>query len=607
MNTQKAGMYRLNQANRVLRYLSGRILLASIIFSLPGLSIGTEKPTASAKDAGYEKRTEWFRQDKFGMFIHWGIYSVPAGEWKNGKDHAEWIMLTGNIPSPEYEKFAGRFNPVKFNAREWVKLAKDAGMKYIVITSKHHDGFSMYDSSLTNYDIVEATPFKRDPMKELEAACKEAGLKFCFYYSVVDWHYPEFPAKYCQNGFHGAPNPNADLEKYVTYMKGQVKELLTNYGPIGIMWFDGGGSFSNAPMAQLIHAQEIIELIHKLQPMCIVNDRLGLPADYGTPEQFIPGQASKNLFEVCMTLNNHWGYNKYDDNWKSPETIIRNLADIAGKGGNYLLNVGPTAEGTIPEGSVKTLREVGKWMTKYGESIYETTTGPFRKLPWGRCTTKPGKLYLHVFDWPTNGKLTVPGLKNKITKAYLLDDSKAKLHVGQGDNSEPVISIPQTAPDAIDSVVVLEIEGKPEVEVTASSVQQMEDGKILLKAADATIHGDTAQYESGGGKDNIGFWTNSNDFVEWNFKVSRPGGFSVTIAFACEQGTGGSEYTVAVAGKDLSGKVRETGDWTTFVTDELGVVEIPNAGQYTLTVKPRTMPGYAVMNLKAITLVPVRK
>jgi len=327
----------------------------------------------------------------------------------------------------------------------------------------------MYDSKLTDYDIMQATPFGRDPMKELSAACQQAGLKFCFYYSVADWHHPEFPAKYSQRargsqgGFHGNPNPNADLNKYVEYMKGQVRELLSNYGPIGIMWFDGGGSFSKQPMGELIHAQEIIDLIHKLQPMCLVNNRLGLPADYGTPEQRIPGQAQKNLFEVCMTLNRHWGYNRYDQDWKSPETVIRNLADIAGKGGNYLLNVGPTAEGTIPEGSVRTLRAVGQWMKVNGDSIYATTASPFGPTPpWGRCTAKSGKLYLHVFDWPGDGKLAVPGLKNKVTKAYLLATKDRTCAVTQGDG-QVTVAVPQEMPDKIDTVVVLEIQGDPQV------------------------------------------------------------------------------------------------------------------------------------------------
>lgn len=447
-------MTRVQQSNTRRLWLS---CLAWSVLVWSGLGFHT----ASAQDAppaSDDQRTEWFRDSKFGLFVHWGIYAVPAGEWKDRKDHAEWIMLTGNIPSAEYEKFAPQFNPVKFNANQWVELAKNAGMKYLVITSKHHDGFSMYDSKLTDYDIMQATPFGRDPMKELALACNQVGLKFCFYYSVPDWHYADFPAQYSQRGFHGNPNPNADLNKYVEYMKGQVRELLSNYGPIGIMWFDGGGSFSKQPMAQLIHAQEIIDMIHKLQPQCLVNNRLGLPADYGTPEQRIPGQAPKELFEVCMTLNGHWGYNKNDQKWKSPETVIRNLADIAGKGGNYLLNVGPTAEGTIPEGSVRTLREVGKWMKVNGDSIYGTTASPLAQTPWGRCTAKSGKLYLHVFDWPTDGKLVVPGLKNRVVKAYLLAAGDKACAVTPGDENVTV-TVPQEMPDKIDTVVVLEIQG----------------------------------------------------------------------------------------------------------------------------------------------------
>ena len=447
-----------------------RLWLNSLAWSVLVWS-GTGLHTAAAQDQGTpsdEKRTEWFRNDKFGMFIHWGIYSVPAGEWKDRKDHAEWIMLTGNIPSAEYEKFATGFNPVKFNATEWVQLAKDAGMKYLVITSKHHDGFSMYDSKLTDYDIMQATPFGRDPMKELAAACMQAGLKFCFYYSVADWHHPEFPAQYSQRGrgtqggFHGNPNPNADLNKYVEYMKGQVRELLSNYGPIGILWFDGGGSFSKQPMAQLIHAQEIIDMIHKLQPMCLVNNRLGLPADYGTPEQRIPGQAPKQLFEVCMTLNGHWGYNKNDQNWKIARDDRSQSRGYRRQGRQLPAQRRPDRRRDHPGRSIRTLREVGKWMKVNGDSIYGTTASPFAKTPWGRCTAKSGKLYLHVFDWPSDGKLVVPGLKNQVRKAYLLSARDKPCAVTAG-NEQVTIAVPPEMPDKIDTVVVLEIQGDPQV------------------------------------------------------------------------------------------------------------------------------------------------
>src|SRR5687767_1241287 len=226
--------------------------------------------TPSPNGAESEKRLAWFREARFGMFIHWGLYAVPAGEWDGKTDYGEWIMLQAKIPSAEDEKLAGRFNPEKFDAREWVRIATEAGMKYLVAAAKHHDGFSMYDPRQADYSIVKASPYVRDPMKELAAACREAGITFCFYYSLPDWHHPEFPARYSQRGFHGAPNPHADLDKYVAYLKAQVRELLTNYGPIGILWFDGGGSFKTVPnRAELIHADEIVKLVRELQPGCL--------------------------------------------------------------------------------------------------------------------------------------------------------------------------------------------------------------------------------------------------------------------------------------------------------------------------------------------------
>lgn len=410
-------------------------------------------------------RMAWFKQARFGMFIHWGIYSVPAGEYHGNKNYAEWIQLEGNIPGSEYGKYAAQFNPTNFNAKEWVRVAKDAGMKYIVITSKHHDGFCMFDSKLTDYTVVKATPWHHDPMKDLARECKKAGITFCFYYSDPDWHNPDFPAKYSQNGFHGNPNPDADLEKYVAYMKGQVRELLTGYGPIGIMWFDDGGSFSSSPevraqFPKLIHAQEIVDEIHQLQPKTLVNNRLGIPADYGTPEQSIPGRRPKNSFEVCMTLNDHWGYNKNDNNWKEPKVVIRNLADIASKGGNYLLNVGPTSQGILPPEAVRILGEVGQWMKVNGESIHGTIASPLDAAPaWGRITQKGNALYLHVFDWPQDGKLTVSGINATVKRASLLVNKREKLAVQQANPQEIQITVPATATDPLDSVIVLNCSG----------------------------------------------------------------------------------------------------------------------------------------------------
>jgi alpha-L-fucosidase len=430
------------------------LLLGALVVS--SVSAKGAEPAQRLQDPD---RMAWFRDAKFGMFIHWGIYSVPAGEWEGKTSYAEWFQLQTKMPNAQYEKFAAEFNPVKFDAKAWAKCAHDAGMKYVVITAKHHDGFCMFDSKLTHYDIVDATPYHKDPMKELADAVRAEGMKFCFYYSVPDWHDRDFPQKYSQRGFHGDPDPNADLDKYVQYVKGQIRELLTNYGPIGIIWFDGGGAFGKdeALKAKLMHAQEIIDEIHQLQPDCLVNNRLGLPGDYGTPEQKIPGGKSDKPFEVCMTLNKHWGYNKHDHNWKDEKVVVQNLADIASKGGNYLLNVGPTSEGVFPQPAVDILEKVGQWMKVNGESIYGTSASPLDAAPqWGRVTQKGKTLYLHVFDWPADGKLVVKGVTGG--KAYLLADRDRAGVKTESAGDGVTITLPGAAPDAVDSVVVLERE-----------------------------------------------------------------------------------------------------------------------------------------------------
>jgi len=561
-----------------------------------------------------DQRMKWWREAKFGMFIHWGLYAVPAGEWKGQQigGIGEWIMNNARIPVAEYEKLAAQFNPEKFDAKQWAAAIKDAGMKYLVITSKHHDGFCMFDSKLGGYNIVKATPFKRDVLKELSEACKEEGVALCFYHSIMDWHHPDAQAPSFPD--YNSARHNPDFPRYAEHLRGQLKELLANYGHIGILWFDGEwiGDWSEAQGIALYNE------LRAMQPDLIINNRIGKSrkgmsgmsaentslGDYGTPEQEIPATGIPGAdWESCMTMNDTWGYKKSDHNWKSAETLIRNLVDIASKGGNFLLNIGPTAEGEMPAASLERLAAIGKWMKVNSDSIYATSPSPFAKLPWGRCTAKPGKLFLHVFNWPKDGKLEVPGLNNKVTNAFLLSAPFAPLKVADSEGKK-TISLPADAPDAIDTVVVLDIEGEPNVTVPVPAPKKAEaDGSVKLMAAEAVIHGGTAQFEEGGDKDAIGFWTDPHDWVSWDFVLDKPGKFNVEITFAADTGCGG-EYALTLGSQELAGKAAETGSWTKFVTEKLGKLEVAAAGKHTLAVKPKNKKGIAVMNLRSVVLKP---
>ena len=412
----------------------------------------------------HDQRMQWWRDARFGMFIHWGVYSVPAGVWEGKqvtRSGAEWIMNRGRIPVADYQKLPAQFNPVRFNAEEWVKLAKDAGMKYIVITSKHHDGFAMYHSQADPFNIYDATPFNRDPLKELAAACQKEGIKLGFYYSQAqDWNHPGGAA----SGGHWDKAQDGGMDEYIDKVAiPQVKEILSNYGPVAVLWWDTPVSMTPE------RAEKFLPLL-KLQPNIVTNNRLDSKkrtGDFETPEQKIPdtGIPGKD-WETCMTINGTWGYRSYDNKWKSAETLIRNLVDIASKGGNYLLNVGPTSEGVIPSQSVERLQEIGQWMKVNGDAIYGTTASPFKGLTWGRCTKKltadGATLYLHVFNWPEDGNLLVPGLKNAVESASLLAGG-GKLDAIAGDGGV-IIKVPATAPDKISSTVVLKVKGTLKVE-----------------------------------------------------------------------------------------------------------------------------------------------
>ena len=457
--------------------------------------------TTVAQQLSKDERMQWWREAKFGMFIHWGVYAQWAGVYKGHeqlKGGAEWIMNRSKIPVSEYQEMAKQFNPTQFNAEEWVKIAKDAGMKYIIITAKHHDGFAMFKTTASKWNIVDATPYGKDILLPLSEACKKYGIKLGFYYSQAqDWNNPGGSAarKVASEGWL---NPDSTaIDAYTLAHKGhwdkaqetrsfddyidevavpQVKELLTNYGEIAVLWWDTPTNMTDATAIKL---QDQL----KLQPNIITNDRLkrpNFPGDTRTPEQKIPGadEVDNNDWETCMTMNGTWGFRTSDNKWKSSKILIQNLCDIASKGGNYLLNVGPKPDGNFPEPSIQSLKTIGEWMKVNGDAIYSTQKSPLPILDWGRCTQKQTKretiLYLSVFNWPTDGKLIVPNIKNKVIRATLLADGKP-CKTNQSINGIEIF-VPTVMPDANVTVIKMILKGK--LISNQKSIGKMKSGEL---------------------------------------------------------------------------------------------------------------------------------
>ena len=380
--------------------------------------IPQEPPVIIETTEQFDARMEWWRDAGFGMFIHWGPYAIPAGTYDGQRipGVGEWIMNTASIPVAEYEKYSSAFNPVEYDADEWVRIAKEAGMKYIVITSKHHDGFCLWDSKVTNYDVMDFAPIKRDLLAELNQACKDNDIKLCFYHSIMDWHHPQAQAPHYPTYNTGDKSNPAFPEYYQNYLKPQVRELIENYDP-SVMWFDGEW------IPEFTHEQglDLYAFVRGLKPDIIVNNRVdkgrqgmqgmnkegdNYAGDFGTPEQEILEGQSDFDWESCMTMNDTWGYVSYDDNWKSAQTLIHNIVDITAKGGNYLLNVGPTAQGLIPQASVDRLSEIGEWMKVNGEIVYDSRS--LKNYKEGSdiyyVTNKSGGVvYVVATSWPGEG------------------------------------------------------------------------------------------------------------------------------------------------------------------------------------------------------------
>jgi alpha-L-fucosidase len=570
-----------------------------------------------------DERLAWWRDARFGMFIHFGLYSTPAGTW-DGKPVGgvgEWLLQNARIDPIAYEKtLLPQFNPSKFDAREWARIAKDAGMGYVVITTKHHDGFALWDSAASDYDVM-ATPFRRDIMRELADAVRAEGLRMCWYHSIMDWHHPDYQPR---REWDARPVDPQSFPRYVDFMFAQLKELLTKYGDIGILWFDGEweGTWNHD------WGKKTDDFVRSLQPRIIVNNRVdsgragmeGFSADehargdYGTPEQTIPpnGMPGKD-WETCMTMNDTWGYKASDSNWKSARTMIRMLCDIASKGGNFLLNVGPKGDGTIPAESVERLRRMGAWMRVNGEAIRGTTASPFPKqFPWGRVTMRSlngqwqdvTRLYLHVFDWPADGTLRLEGIANEAFAPKVLGADDRTPSVARDGDSLVVTGLGAAPVDPDCTVVSLDVHGTPRVQ--AFMVRPAADGTVACMASDAIVTG-SIQYEDRFA--NLGWWRDMASEARWPVRLAGPGTFDATIDYAASAECGGTaEWMVRAGGKVVASGTAElpgrTG-WGDFATVSLGRVDLP-VGDCEFVVKARRKNGDSFINLRSVRMAPVK-
>jgi len=630
---------------KILNYIILSVLVCKVSAQTPGdedkemLNKGKERDQQAIDEArqgwwtasmrNHDQRIQWWREAKFGMFIHWGVYSTAGGEWKGKKvsGYAEHLMRKEKISRTEYLQLANIFNPVKFNADEWVRTAKQAGMKYMIITSKHHDGFAMFPSEVSDFNIKKQTPFQHDPMAELSAACKKYGLKFGFYYShAFDWEYPDAPGNDWEY-----KNPGGDLnlyggrewydlhpellEKAKKYVDGkaipQIRELLRKYHP-DILWFD---TPQKLPLSENIR---ILKSIREIDSNVVVNGRLVRFADsnFGDykntadrPAEFYPVTGD---WEAIPTTNESYGYHKFDSSHKPVSHFIRLLASAASRGGNLLMNIGPKGDGTFDQPDKKILEGIGKWMEKNNESIYGTTASGLALQSWGVTTMKKSKLYLHVFRWPTDGKLYIGGLSGDPGSAHLLGVPATKLPIIILNTTDVYIKLPLKAPDTINTVIVLELKRKFHPDVTVyinDSIRFIAPNsrQDRLLAYDATQQG--KGFSFGDGKTDryyVEGWKSKEQNLTWDFRTDKAADFKIVIKYLAPKESAGGSYALNFDDHYAERTVRTTEKNTDVVTEEILTLHA-DAGIHSMKISPLSFGKSELMKLLEIQLIPFDK
>lgn len=587
--------------------------LALCLLLLPPLAAaGLPAPGLRAlddPDPARDARVAWHREGRFGCFVHWGVYSAPAGEWKGrkGGTYSEHLMRSLEIPRAVYlEEIVRPFNPTAFDADAWVKLMHDAGMRYLVITAKHHDGFAMYPSGVSDYNLTAQTAFKRDPMAELSAACKKYGLKFGFYYSHAwDWEHPDAIGNFWDYGAPGGesgwwekrPDLIPKAAKYVEEKSiPQIRELIARYRP-DIIWFD---TSSKTPPEL---CRRILAATRAAGPEVVINSRIG-----GGPFGDYRSTADRPAYfpevfthwEAIPTTNESYGYKPSDTSHKPPAHFVRLLAQAVGKGGNILMNIGPRGDGVIDPKDADILRGIGAWLRMNGESIYGCDRSPLPVQRWGTSTRKDNRLYLHVFDWPADGRLVIAGLRSNALGARLLHGGEVGLRRLNADDVE--LTLPPAAPDAINSVVVLDFPAQ----IAANRALRLDPaGTTTLHVMDGRLDGRGIRY--GDGKTNRDVteeWSGADATVTWTVRVPQAGRFRVAAQYNTHPGTSPGAFVVEAAQQSLAGPVVPTENVNTFRTEPLGALALP-AGEHTLVVRPTRLPDGNLMRLRQLELTPV--